>query len=154
MQRFSNRRKNEHRSVPGTYYALTLVTRDRVPLLANPCAAAVILEAFNWRESKGHLNWKCLMLMPDHLHAVIQLGGELPLEKLMQHLKSFIAKRVNERLGRRGAFWQPRYFAQGIRDDSALDAIIRYCYQNPVRKGLVSEARLYPYWYCKFQMGY
>ena len=154
MQRASNRGKDEHRSVPGTYYALTIVTWERAPLLANPQAAAVILDAFNWRESKGHLNWKCLMLMPDHLHAVIQLGSELPLERLMWYLKSFTARKINECLGRRGPFWQPRYFAQGIRNDSALGAIIRYCYQNPVRKGLVASAQEYPYWYCKFEMGF
>ena len=89
--------------------------------------------------------------MPDHIHAVIQLGDNQPLSRLIQSLKSFTARRINTHLGRSGPLWQAAYHDHGIRHES-LNAIIRYCYENPVRSGLVKAARDYPYWWSKFEM--
>jgi hypothetical protein len=33
-----------------------------------------------------------------------------------------------------------------------LNKIICYCYENPVRKGLVKHLEDYPHWRCKFDM--
>ena len=90
--------------------------------------------------------------MPDHIHAVIQLGSKQTLSRLIQSFKSHTAKQINAGLGRSGAIWQPAYHDHGIRRDESLNAIIQYCYQNPVRSGLVKAARDYPFWRCKFEM--
>ena len=56
----------------------------------------------------------------------------------------------------RGRFFLPKLKHWDSKTDYSLDGeidkIIRYCYENPVRKGLVAQPKDYPYWRCKFEM--
>ena len=140
------------RSIPGTYYFLTTATLDRRPILSNSEVAQVIFETFDWLEAKERAKWICIMIMPDHLHAVLQLGLNQTLPKVMHSLKTFTARQINKLLGLHGSLWQEGYYDHGIRKDESLNEIIRYCYENPVRRNLIKQAKDYPYWRCKFQL--
>ncbi|MEM8592990.1 MAG: transposase [Pseudomonadota bacterium] len=41
--------------------------------------------------------------------------------------------------------WQRRFWEHHIRDESALEACIRYCWGNPVKHGLVTRAGEWPF---------
>ena len=139
-------------SIPGAYYSVTLATENRNPLLTTPGTPDIIFQCFDWLETNERLQWICIMVMPDHIHAVFQLGNEQTLSQLMQSLKRYTAKQINIRLARNGSFWQENYYDHGIRRDESLNKIIRYCYGNPVRKGLVEHPKDYPHWRCKYEM--
>ncbi len=139
-------------SIPGTYYYLTLTTLKKKPLLATPKIADIIFQSFDWLETNDRLRWFCICVMPDHIHTVIQLGSKQTLSRLIQSFKSHTAKQINACLDRSGSIWQPAYHDHGIRRDESLNAIIEYCYHNPVRAGLVKAARDYPFWRCKYEM--
>jgi hypothetical protein len=66
-------RKGRH-SIPGFYYSLTVCTLDKRPLLANTEAADIIFKSFDWLEANDRLEWFCVVVMPDHIHGVIQLA--------------------------------------------------------------------------------
>jgi REP element-mobilizing transposase RayT len=83
-------RKGRH-SIPGFYYSLTVCTLDKRPLLANTEAADIIFKSFDWLEANDRLEWFCVVVMPDHIHGVIQLGSKQTLPRLMQSFKSFTA---------------------------------------------------------------
>ena len=144
-------RKGRH-SIPGTYYYLTLATLNKKPLLATPKIADIIFQSFDWLETNDRLRWFCVCVMPDHIHTVIQLGSKQKLSRLIQSLKNHTAKQINACLDRSGSIWQPAYHDHGIRQDESLNAIIEYCYHNPVRAGLVKASRDYPFWRCKYEM--
>ena len=144
-------RKGRH-SAPGIYYHLITVTRERRPVLARSEIASIIFNAFDWLETKGCIQWQCIMVMPDHVHAVVRLGDDQTLPQLMHSVKRFTAREINKHLGDVGSLWQRGYSDRGIRGDEGLNQTIRYCYTNPVRSGLVKLARDYPYWRCKFKM--
>ena len=153
-------RKGRH-AASGTYYFLTTATFKRRPILSNPQVTKIIFDSLQWLENENRIRWICLMVMPDHIHAVIQLGCNQTLAGVMHSLKSFTAKQINA-LRRRiagqdapptgnGSVWQAEYY-RGVRGEKSLNEMIRYCYENPVRNGLVKQARDYPYWWCKFKM--
>ena len=96
--------------------------------------------------------WICIMIMPDHIHAVIQLGCNQELARIAHSLKSFTAKKINAMLDETGSVWQSGYYERAVRDEVALNKIIRYCYENPVRSGLVKLAGNHPYWWCKYKL--
>ena len=139
-------------SIPGAYYSVTLATFDRKPLLTTPEASDIIFQCFDWLESDQRLKWVCIMIMPDHIHVVFQLHNKQTLPKLIQSFKQFTAKQINAKLARTGSVWQENYHDHGIRRDESLNKIIRYCYENPVRKGIVEKPSDYPYWRCKYEM--
>ena len=150
-RRHSGLQKGRH-SIQGTYYFVTTVTFNRKPILSNSECAQLIFEAFEWLEAQNRINRICVIVMPDHVHAVLQLGHNQTLSKVMHSLKSFTAKQINKQRGETGSVWQDGYHDHGIRGDESLNEIIRYCYENPVRRGLVERAKDYPYWWCKFKM--
>jgi hypothetical protein len=61
-------------------------------------------------------------------------------------LKGFAAYRANDLLGRRGqAFWQDESYDHLVRSGTRFDRIRSYIEENPVKAGLVSEARRHPW---------
>ena len=139
-------------SVPEAFYLLATTAHNRKPILTKDGIAQIIFDAFEWLETEDRIRWYCIIIMPDHLHAIIQLRTQHTLPDIMHTLKRFTASQINKLLKREGTFWQDGYHDSGIRGDTALNEMIRYCYGNPVRKGLVEVARDYPYWRCKFEM--
>jgi REP element-mobilizing transposase RayT len=47
--------------------------------------------------------------------------------------KTFSARRLNERAGKRGVLWQRGYYEHVIRNEKALDRIRAYIANNPAR---------------------
>ena len=87
----------------------------------------------------------CWVLMPNHVHLVIETDPEHPLPRVVQGWKSYTAKEANRLLGRSGSFWARDYFDRYIRDDAHLQAVVRYIENNPVKAGFVATAADWPY---------
>ncbi|MDD9974261.1 MAG: transposase [Candidatus Poribacteria bacterium] len=141
-------------SIPGAYYHIIICTHQRRQILADDKVASIIFKTFDWLEAENRLEWICIMVMPDHVHTVIKLGEEQTLSKVLHSMKRFTAREINKHLSGNGPLWQKGYTDCGIRTETTLNNTIRYCYVNPLRKGLVKAAGDYPYWRCKFDMGF
>ena len=99
---------------------------------------AVVLDAF--------------VLMPDHVHGIIGLGGtaDLPagtrlpnLADVMRAFKSvsgIAGNRASERIGQ--PFWQRSYHDRIVRNDRELAMIRRYIEENPARREMESSLPL------------
>jgi putative transposase len=85
-------------------------------------------------------NWHLLvlLLMPDHLHALVSVGGDKLLSDLIQKFKRATTKFA-------GVRWQRNYFDHRLRNDESLVGKAEYIRQNPVRAGLISNADDWPY---------
>ena len=149
--RSQNLRKGRY-SIAGAYYHIVITTHRRQRILASDNIASIIFKTFDWLEAENRLEWTCIMVMPDHVHTIIKLEEGQTLSKVLHSLKRHTAREINKHLSRNGSFWQKGYTDWGIRREATLNDTIRYCYANPVRKGLVKSARDYPYWRCKYEM--
>jgi len=135
----------------GQYYLLTATTHDENPVFTNPEAARIVLSSLHWLEEQGRICLEAAVIMPDHLHFVAGLSdGNLSV--VMQSLKGYSARKINEMLDRKGPLWQPQYHDHAIRKDEVLEEVTLYCLHNPVRAGLVQNFRDYPYWYCRWEV--
>ncbi len=85
------------------------------------------------------------VVMPNHVHVLIETLEGHPLPDQLQSWKSYTAKAANALLGRTGAFWERDYFDRYIRDDHHLAAVVHYIEQNPVKAGLVERAEDWPW---------
>ncbi len=132
-------------------YFITTTVHERRPLLENPPAAVVVLDALGWLEKAERITLHAAVVMPDHLHFVAVLnGGTLP--ELMHSLKGYTGKRLNSMLGRQGRLWQDQYYDHAVRKDEVLNEVVLYMLHNPVRAGLVTDFHEYPFWYCRWQV--
>jgi putative transposase len=118
---------------------ITTCCADRQPLLADPVAAAIVLESLQWLDAQHRLRLHVAVVMPDHLHFVADpLGSAWP--SLLRTMKSFTANEIARRLQCGGKVWQPQYHDRRIDDDAQFAIAVDYCLQNPVRAGLVATA--------------
>jgi putative transposase len=138
-------RKNRA-SIEGQVYLITFVTHERRARFASfrvACAAAASLEGI---ESQSDARLLCWVLMPDHFHALLELGGGEPLERVVHRLKAGVARAANRALGRRGRLWSKAFHDHALRHDEELLATARYIVANPLRAGLVRRVGDYPFW--------
>ena len=80
------------------------------------------------------------VVMPNHVHVLIEALPGFPLADIVHSWKSYTAKQANKTLERTGAFWMPDYFDRYVRDEQHLAAATTYIEQNPVQAGLVRSA--------------
>ena len=134
-------------SRPGHIYFITSVCKDRSPLFADDIAAGIahccLLDELTWPDARC-LAW---VIMPDHLHALIQLGVKEPLSLVVQRMKGLIAVKVNQQVGISKVFWQRGFHDHALAAHEDFSGFVRYIVDNPLRAGLVDNAADYAYWW-------
>ncbi|MEW5756143.1 MAG: transposase [Pseudomonadota bacterium] len=129
-------------SSPGQVYSITTVTKNRAPVFIDFDAARTVISVLKEQQEAGHFDCLCYVLMPDHLHCLIQLGPAGLLSSSIQRVKSLTSKRLG------GTVWQRGFHDRAIRRDEDVQAIARYIIANPLRAGLVASVKDYPHWDC------
>ena len=90
-------------------------------------------------EEKGLISLHTYCIMPNHIHLVLDVVGEMPLFDVMKLLKGATSRYCNKILGRTGMhFWQYESYDHVVRSGS-LERIIRYVLMNPVKAGLAAN---------------
>jgi REP element-mobilizing transposase RayT len=106
--------------------------------LANPAVGALVQGALLAFDGERYaMNAWCIM--PNHVHALVEIRSEYRLDQIVHSWKSYTSKRANRLLGRIGSFWSPEYFDRYMRDDEHFAATIAYIEGNPVKAGLCEE---------------
>jgi putative transposase len=147
----SNYLRKGRTSIKNQHYLLTTKVLDRKPVFNRENAAAVVLNSLHWLENQEKIILDAAVVMPDHLHFVAGLINS-SLATIMRSLKSHTAKKINILLERDGPFWQPQYHDHAVRMDEDLNEVVLYTLHNPVRAGLATDFRDYPYWYCRWDV--
>ncbi|PIE25540.1 MAG: transposase [Neptuniibacter caesariensis] len=84
----------------------------------------------------------CFVVMPDHIHWLMQLKGKKGLSETVRLLKIFIGQ------GAGSAIFQYGFYDHAIRKEESLVDVARYIVMNPVRAGLCRSVRDYSWWDC------
>ena len=71
------------------------------------------------------------VIMPNHVHAVIETRPEVTIQRVMQRLKGISAKQINQYLGLTGRVWQREYFDRIVRNEAHYQRAIQYIISNP-----------------------
>jgi putative transposase len=131
-------------SQASTEYFLTLCTESRQAGLTTKCVANAILNEARAMSADGTWIMLCAVIMPDHLHLLINLGERLSLGKTVQRLKA----KTSGTLRTRGIVWERGFFDRQMRPNDDRLAVFRYIYLNPYRAGLLASSDKWPHYYC------
>ena len=74
---------------------------------------------------------------------VVALPPDAKLGRVMQLIKGRFSNRYNKAVGRVGRLWQERYHERALRSERELLAAREYVHLNPVKGGLVADARCF-----------
>jgi len=85
--------------------------------------------------------------MPNHLHLLMTLPGDMTIEKAMQLIKGGFSYRLKREFGYQGEVWQRGFSEVRIRDGQSFMQHREYIVHNPVKAGLVETPEQYPFGY-------
>ena len=104
--------------------------------LGGPGLAGLVAETLRFHNGR-RFDLFAWVIMPNHVHAVLQPRSGWTLSKVLQGWKGYSGHVANRRLNREGQpFWQRESFDHLIRDDEDLQRCCHYTIMNPVNAGL------------------
>jgi len=107
-------------------------------------AIEAVIKQLQQGEADGSYQLGSWVLMPNHLHLILQ--PLRPLAKAIAHLKACSGRDANRLLHRVGKpFWTRDYFDRWIRGREELQRIIRYIERNPINAALCSSMEEWPW---------
>lgn len=126
------------RSLPGHYYHITLVTRRRYPFFLEFRHACSACRTFRIASVQQQCETQSFVVMPDHVHWLLQLKGDLS-----QAVRTYKA-RVSMAIG--VCTWEDGFHDRALKSNEDVRQVARCIVANPLRAGLVDDVRQYPYW--------
>ena len=139
------RRKHPHHGTIGSNVSpplifLTVCTRDRSPILANPRAHGVLRDL--WCDNSRWIVGQ-YVLMPEHCHLIACEAGhnKTPLGRWIGWWK----QQSSIRFETGSLVWQRDFWDVAIRNEEMLANKIAYIRNNPMRRGPVGSVEEWPF---------
>jgi REP element-mobilizing transposase RayT len=127
-------------SIPNQMYVITTVTRKRQLVFSDLRAARHLIQVMMEHQRRGIAETLCFVVMPDHVHWMMQLGSVCDLSQAVRSLKSLTSKKIGRPVFQKG------FYDHALREDADIKAMARYIVANPLRAGLVNDIHDYPHW--------
>jgi len=131
-------------SQSGSDYFVTFCTEKRLGGLSTAEIAPSILAELHRMETEGVWFSRCAVVMPDHIHLLIQLADKLTLGKAVARLKA----KSGSVLKAAGVRWQDGYCEHHMRPKEDRLPVFLYIYLNPYRAGLLPARKVWPWFVC------
>lgn len=126
-------------------YQITTTTQNRHPLFKDWHLGRLVVSELKRAEQQNLVQSLAWVLMPDHLHWLIELK-QGSLSRVMQQIKARSAIAINKTTQNDTRVWQRGYHDTAVRDENDLKNLARYIVANPLRAGLVKRIGDYPLW--------
>lgn len=107
--------------------------------------AALFIEVLRSYMRAGKFTVHAFVVMPDHVHMLMTVPGEVSVEKATQLIKGGFSFRAKKELGFQGEVWQRGFSDVRITNEESFRDHQRYIDQNPVKAGLAKTVDEYPY---------
>jgi len=133
-------------SLSGQVYLVTFTTHQRDRLFEDFACATTMAQAVTDRRMWTSSELLAWVLMPDHWHGLVALGGRDYLPALAQRVKANTGRHVRQADSGIERVWAKAYHDRALRTEECLVDVARYVVMNPVRAGLVRRVGEYPYW--------
>jgi len=121
----------------GHVHFLTFSCYHRQPKFSSPKACATFLSALERVRQHHQLRVYGYVIMPEHVHLLVNEPENGTLAQAMQSLKQGVARRLALRAN--DPFWQARYYDFNVWSERKFVEKLRYIHRNPVHRGLVTR---------------
>ena len=123
-------------------YLITLTTRFRARSFADPPGADALSAQIGPFFAVRHFDVLAYCVMPDHVHLLLEgASDDADLREAVRSFKQRTGYDWKQRMGTQ--LWQPGFHDRVMRESDETRRVVRYILHNPVRAGLVKDAREY-----------
>ena len=130
-------------SVPGYPHHVIQRGNNRQPIFLDEADRQQLLQLLESLAREFDVTVHAYVLMDNHFHLLLTPQTAEGLPRLMQAVGRRYVRYFNDRHGRSGTLWDGRYKSTLIETERYLLACMAYIDLNPVRAGLVGQARDY-----------
>ena len=116
---------------------LTFSSYHRRPNLQDGKACATFVSALERIRRSHGLCVYGYVVMPEHVHLLVNEPERDTLARAIQSLKQGVARRLALRAA--DSFWQARYYDFNVWSEHKFVEKLRYIHRNPVKRGLVER---------------
>ena len=139
----------------GYSYYITLVTHERNPILIENIE--LLRKSFKYAKSKFSFRIEAIVILPEHLHMIINVENAKDYPKIISSMKRYFSKNCNPKFyedifqshhrKKMGYLpvWQKRFYEHTIRDDKDYVTKLQYIHNNPIKHGLVENIHNWKY---------
>jgi len=131
-------------SLPNHAYLVTIVTAHREPFFTSFTQARIAVQCFHDKNVARHAQTLAFVVMPDHVHWLLQLEGNGSLSGVVRLYKSKVSFILRQRI------WQRGFHDHALREEDDVRDIARYIIAKPLRAGLAERVGEYSYWDAKW----
>ncbi|HEX5139269.1 MAG TPA: hypothetical protein VFY93_20035 [Planctomycetota bacterium] len=158
-------RKTHRADAPDTVWHVGSRVNWRAFHLESEGAFRVFVECFARSLARFGMDLLAFVLMSNHYHAVVRSPAGMEYRRLtgrrtrcrhyrpyppwhekstvvgqcLQHFKLAVARRMQEKLGLCGHFWEGKHFRKRVDSAGVLVVKMAYDHRNPVREGMVAR---------------
>ena len=132
-------------TVPGYPHHIIQRGNNRQAIFSGPADYQRLLALLDENARKFGVALHAYVLMTNHFHLLATPSTADGLPQMMQAVGRSYVRYFNDRQHRSGTLWEGRYRSTLIESDRYLLACMAYIDLNPVRAGIVREAKDYPW---------
>lgn len=132
-------------SLPGQLHHIVQRGNNRQAIFSSPADYQTLLDLIEEQAKKTAVAVHAYVLMGNHFHLLVTPEAADSVPRMMQAVGRRYVRYFNDSQGRSGTLWEGRYRSALIQPESWLLPCMAYMDLNPVRAGLVLEARDYPW---------
>ncbi len=126
------------------FFATTNTSMGR-RLLQSERNAGLLIDVLRSLVAERKFTLQDFVVMPDHVHLLLTVEGEMTIEKAMQLIKGRFSHRLTKEFGHLGEVWQRGFSEVQVLGSGSLVQHREYIAMNPVKAGLVDSPEKYPY---------
>lgn len=132
-------------NIKGALYYVTSRGDHEQDLFKSDADYSAYLELLKKYKEQYAFKLFAFVLLPNHIHLLIELTGDCTISQIMHALNSNYTKYFNGRYDRKGHLFQERYKMVIAEKAPYTSSITSYIHEHPVRLGIVKTAGEYKY---------
>jgi putative transposase len=130
---------------PSRTFFTTTKTSMGQRLLQSERNANLLIDVMRSLVSEHRFKLHDFVIMPDHVHLLIEVGNDMTIEKAMQLIKGRFSHRLSHEFDYKGEVWQRGFTEVQVMSKQDVETHRAYIAENPVKAGLVSSTEEYPF---------
>ena len=127
-----------------TFFVTTKTSQGRL-LLQSERNATLPIDVLRSYVRAGKFRLHDFVVMPDHVHLWMTVGGSITVEKARQFIQGGFSYRLKKERGYWGEVWQRGFSEARVENRQSFLAHREYIAANPVKEGRADPPEKFPY---------